>query len=490
MKRTLRWLTPLLLVAALRPSPARAAEVEESWFDFHFLGRKVGFMLARDEPTKVNGVDAVHAHRWSVITVRRERQVVRMEFTTDVYFTPEGRPLRFTQVRKEGSEPRSVEGYVDGDVMVIRQDIGGSVRTRRVPVKGVWLASSLDTLVTRNLKVGWSLSGQALDESEASVQPFTMKVVEKAALDGRPAFRVEQVLGPLRTDMWIAPDGTFLKSTTEPIKASLIRTTKDEAIELPDGTVDIFSSGMFQVARGIPGGAQLDRIVVRLSGRSGTRPPFLTGRGQRVRKKNKSSVELELIAQDPPLKRTLRPVKGKKTKAYLQATPYEPLKDPRLVAVVDKVVGDERDAWAAAKRINRFVHRHIETKNLAKAFATAIEALESKEGDCTEHAVLFSALAKIAGIPTRLVTGLVYVGPGRGMFGYHEWVEVHLGGRWVPMDPTFGQDVADPTHIKFTEGLSDEAGLRDAGLVAATLIGDLKLEVVEYTTLSGKTKKL
>ena len=102
----------------------------------------------------------------------------------------------------------------------------------------------------------------------------------------------------------------------------------------------------------------------------------------------------------------------------------------------------------------------------------------------------FSALAKISGIPTRLVTGLVYVGPVRQVFGYHEWVEVYIGGRWIPMDPTFGQDVADPTHIKFTEGQSDPDGLRDAGVVAATLIGELELEVLEVTTVSGRTRKL
>jgi hypothetical protein len=28
---------------------------------------------------------------------------------------------------------------------------------------------------------------------------------------------------------------------------------------------------------------------------------------------------------------------------------------------------------------------------------------------------------------------------------------VHVG-RWVPIDPTFGQEVADPTHIKLSEG--------------------------------------
>jgi len=105
-------------------------------------------------------------------------------------------------------------------------------------------------------------------------------------------------------------------------------------------------------------------------------------------------------------------------------------------------------------------------------------------------AVLFSALAKIAGIPTRLITGLVYVGGANNVFGYHEWVEVWMGDRWIAMDPTFGQDIADATHIKFTQGLSDPDGLRDAGVIAAGLIADLDLKVAEYKTAGGAKKTL
>lgn len=492
--------TPLALTAALAAcllAPAVEAKAKtpklveaESWYDFSFLGRKVGFMMARDEATQINGRPAVHSHRWSVITVRREKEVVRLEFTTDVYFAPDGTPMRFTQARKEGAERRGLEGYRDGDVMVVRQDVGGSVQESRVPLEGLRLASSLDVIVAQNLKVGWQLSGKVLDEAEGTVQSFEVKVVKKAERGSEPAFEVVQTLGPLTTTMWMRPDGVVLEADTSPIRAKLVRTTKDKAIEMPDGVLDIFSSGMFRVPEGIPAGAQLERVVVRLEGRSGKRPVFMTGAGQKAKRKTKASVDLVLTARNPPNKRTKRPVGGGKSKAFLTATPYEPLEDERLRAVVDRVVGDERDAWAAAKLINRFVHRHIENKSLAKPFATAVEALESKEGDCTEHAVLFSALAKIAGIPTRLVTGLVYVGPVRRVFGYHEWVEVYVGGQWVPMDPTFGQDVADPTHIKFTEGQSDPDGLREAGVVAATLIGDLELSVLEFTTVSGKTKKL
>ncbi len=40
-------------------------------------------------------------------------------------------------------------------------------------------------------------------------------------------------------------------------------------------------------------------------------------------------------------------------------------------------------------------------------------------------------------------------------FGYHAWPEVYVG-HWIPMDPTFGQQLADATHIKLLDGSLDK----------------------------------
>jgi transglutaminase-like putative cysteine protease len=66
---------------------------------------------------------------------------------------------------------------------------------------------------------------------------------------------------------------------------------------------------------------------------------------------------------------------------------------------------------------------------------------------------LFTALARAANIPTRIVNGLVYSAEYEG-FLYHAWPEVYVG-EWRALDPTFGQDRVDATHIKLTEGTSE-----------------------------------
>jgi hypothetical protein len=100
-----------------------------------------------------------------------------------------------------------------------------------------------------------------------------------------------------------------------------------------------------------------------------------------------------------------------------------------------------------AEAINRWVYESL-TKSPTLSLPSATEILEQKIGDCNEHAVLFTALARAASIPTRIATGLTY---SSGQFYYHAWPEVFVG-RWLAVDPTLGQFPADPLHLRLLVG--------------------------------------
>ncbi|MCK4328805.1 transglutaminase domain-containing protein, partial [candidate division WOR-3 bacterium] len=85
-------------------------------------------------------------------------------------------------------------------------------------------------------------------------------------------------------------------------------------------------------------------------------------------------------------------------------------------------------------------------------------------------ATLFVALSRAAGIPTDISVGLVYM---NGYFYYHAWNKVWVG-KWIEVDPTFNQPIADATHITLEEGgLQDWAKIMD-------LVGNIEIEVIEY----------
>jgi transglutaminase-like putative cysteine protease len=85
---------------------------------------------------------------------------------------------------------------------------------------------------------------------------------------------------------------------------------------------------------------------------------------------------------------------------------------------------------------------------------SALDVLATRKAECQGNSYLYAALGRSLGIPTRIVNGLVYSDNYGGGFFYHTWAESLIDNRWVPVDPTFGQVVADATHIKLLEGES------------------------------------
>jgi transglutaminase-like putative cysteine protease len=101
-----------------------------------------------------------------------------------------------------------------------------------------------------------------------------------------------------------------------------------------------------------------------------------------------------------------------------------------------------------------------------------LEVLERREGDCTEHSILFIGLARAGGLPAREVAGLVYVESPQPGFYFHQWAKVWVG-TWIDVDPTFDQPLADVTHIKLGEGdLFAQAKL-------IPVIGRIRIEVID-----------
>jgi len=141
---------------------------------------------------------------------------------------------------------------------------------------------------------------------------------------------------------------------------------------------------------------------------------------------------------------------------------------PEIRRMAKEVVGDEKNSYRAAKKLLDWTYRYVE-KAYVPAVSNALEVLKTHRGDCGEHAVLFVALARAAGIPARPVVGITYWPPGNG-FGYHAWAEIYVG-QWIAVDPTQDSMHADATHIQLAGGdLAEQARI-------TVLIGKLKAHV-------------
>jgi hypothetical protein len=110
---------------------------------------------------------------------------------------------------------------------------------------------------------------------------------------------------------------------------------------------------------------------------------------------------------------------------------------------------------------------------------SALEALERKRGDCTEASVLLAALGRAAGIPTRVVNGLVYSRERyhgvANVFMPHSWTLAYVEGRWRSFDLALGN--FDTTHIALNVGDGDERQVLAGGQLAGLLIWQSMAEV-------------
>ncbi len=83
----------------------------------------------------------------------------------------------------------------------------------------------------------------------------------------------------------------------------------------------------------------------------------------------------------------------------------------------------------------RFVDAWIERKSMRELMDVASTVAVRREGDCSEHAVLLAAVARLHGRAARIVAGLALV-PVDGslrVFG-HAWTEIHDGRAWRTLD--------------------------------------------------------
>lgn len=120
-----------------------------------------------------------------------------------------------------------------------------------------------------------------------------------------------------------------------------------------------------------------------------------------------------------------------------------------------------------------YVYTSLEKVPVAN-LVSAVDILNEKRGDCSEHTTLFTALSRTLGIPTKIHIGLVYL---EGRFLYHAWSVVYIDGHWIAVDPTFGQVPADATHIPLLEG--DFSTINQL----TSMIGQIR-----FTILNSKTR--
>jgi len=131
---------------------------------------------------------------------------------------------------------------------------------------------------------------------------------------------------------------------------------------------------------------------------------------------------------------------------YLVETRFITPSLPELGDLTEAICGEETDGWLVTQKILDWVYQNIRTEMIPQTLTTE-EILTGRKGKCAEYAILFAAMARAAGLPTKVALGERYQD---GVWVGHMWNEVWLG-EWVAVDPSHGQSAPDALLLKFVD---------------------------------------
>lgn len=443
---------PRLLVAHDVDVEALAGK---TWYGVYLNGQKMGYA---EHDLRVAKDGAVEEALDVKLKVNQGGVLQDMAIAETRTYAPDGCLARISSTVTAGGVPQMFEATVEGDSMRCASMVGGrrSEETRPRPAETLGDALSRIRLVTRRPSVGDVLTYSRFECMLKVEIEGTSRVtnVEEQVLDGTAA-RVYTVETDerfpnetLKSVSRIIEDGTLLEDTIAGIYT--MRLEPEQVAKTFDYSSDVIVSNAALIDRPIASPATRESLVLLLEGPLAETHLFTDERQRMVQDGPHVRFEAKRITLDGFTPVSL-PIDDEEVKPWLKPSPFIQSDDPRITAKAKEIVGDETDAFRAAATLCAWVNANVRNKYSA-SLSNALDVLETMEGDCTEHSVLFVALARAAGIPAREAAGLVYTAPDKKPgFYFHQWAAVWVG-KWIDMDPMFNQPLVDVTHIKLAEG--------------------------------------
>jgi hypothetical protein len=483
----------LSALIVIGPGPARA---EESWDSVFIAGAKVGSLHNTIEPFKDRGRDRLRIRVDLDLTLKRLGAAARIRMRQETIETRDGAVESLAVHTFAGGQPLQVQGRVENGRMLLN-----IVGTRQQPTLawGPEIRGPLgveQSLAREPLKPGARRTLKMFLTDLNAVGDFnlTAKGIEEVQLVGgthRPLLRVEQTTilnGKARPEfdmtLWVNPEGEVLKTSSDNLGGMVTyRTTRKDAMapapvaQAGGAAIDQIASSIIKVTPPISRPEASRAAAYRISLKDGDPAQIIpTDRRQNLEPAEAKNTALLQVATPGPEAGDAGPLAA--DPEYLRPNALIESADARVVELSRQAVGDAEKPWEKVVRIESWVAANLKDKNFEVAFAPASEVARSLAGDCTEHGVLTAAMCRAAGIPARVVVGLVYAKP-LGGFGFHLWNEVYVNRRWVAVDSAFHQTEVDATHIKLAHSSLDGVAPFETFLPVVRVLGKMTIVPVE-----------
>jgi transglutaminase superfamily protein len=463
---------------------AQSKERREVRYGVYFMAARIGGMTVKQAPTQFKGRSATRVDATTSVKLVALGEIEQNIDLTHI-LDDAAAPLFLTMKMSSGGHVTTVAASFFHDRVECTVDSQGTKTKKVVPIpKGVTLVADPEQLGDRaeKLKPGDKKRLYFFEPITLQVLPLDLEVLrtEPLEVNGKKiGATVVKTISPLTGEAtdWLDDEGTLLKEES-PLGMRIVQEDKPPAAVAGgyEPPVDFLLATSVKTTTQIAEPRSLKTLRVRISGIPEKRFVLSDARQKvQIESETPSVTALyEMQASDPPAETHATRHAAHDVGPGLGPATYLEVDDARIRKQAAEIVGSEKDPAVIAHKIHAWVHEHMKPNANIGVLRSATDVLKSKDGVCRDYSILFAALARAAGVPTRLCAGVLFF---KDAFYYHAWDECRLGGpdgAWVPFDSTLPSDFVDATHIKFAEG--DPTSMYQA----VRVIGQLKAEILEY----------
>lgn len=465
--------------------PKRMAEnPNEHWYNLTLMNNKIGYMHTFSDETEYEGEAVDRTKIDIVMNLKALGADVTIEVTRVEYTGADLMPRYFLSTANDSSL-KQVEGRIVDGTAYIKTTLNGETTESEVAVPPDTISENIgvESIFQKGLKIGekrnfhifsFDLLKPVKTEIEVEGQDtLTYQSAEKQVYVLRQTM---DMMNGITQKVWLDAEGVNYRIEVPMMGFTMITSKTDKKTALGDtDEIDVVLK-----TRILPSGERpmrnaknFEADVKLTSGR--LRDAIMSNSCQKLEVNGKHvgrlSIRVPTVAAEecPDL-----PLQGVESE-FLGASAYIQTDAPAIRAKVQEILDGEVNSWRAAEKLCQWVYTAMTNKKMSGGFGSSLTALESLSGDCTEHTVLFIALARAAGIPARICSGVAYA---RDAFYYHFWPEVYVGS-WVQMDPTLGQTIADATHIQLGGSTLESDNLMEFGEDVFRTLNQLEIAIVE-----------
>ncbi len=471
--------------AATAASPASGvaasqATSEDGWMSVLLGGRKIGSLhleRRRDGQT-------VTTTQTLAILLTRNGKSIPLGNTLRSVETPDGQPLGFGARTTMSAMDSVVEGtrLPDGRFRV-DLTVGGATRQETIdwPAGALLAEGQRMAMLAAGKRPGSHYLLPMFDPAsrqliDARAEVFGDETVQLPGGAERLSHQrqfLHQARGEQVLDLWLDGQGRVRKGLLGMLGERLEMLACDRACaQAPAQPVDMFRAAMVDSPRALTANLRRDVLRYRVHVDGDAPQPFIDTDEQRVVALGHGDWLVDVggyhaHGQPPPQAGDLA------ANAWLQSDA------PLIRELAARAIGQAGTPALKMRRLHSFVSGYITQHGLDVGYASALEVATHRQGDCTEFAVLLAAMARAAGVPARVVTGMVYAdryGTSSRVFVPHAWVQAWLGGRWQSYDAALRR--FDSTHLAIDSGDGDPWHFYSA----TDLFGRLRIDSVKAAT--------